>query len=100
MMPGGSAAIPAWAEVQLPESIASNTPRQSLGTATSGVAGADGTVGCGTEGAGFAVAGVEPCDRGASGSDGCANTGAAEIKLPNASHPALKTDPPSKVTDL
>src|SRR5215210_7543248 len=39
-MLAGSVAIPARADAQLPVSIASNTPRQSLGTTTVGAGGA------------------------------------------------------------
>src|SRR4051794_19387422 len=116
--------MPAWAEAQLPLSIASKTPRQSFGTTTGlggdavwartnggcgtcGVTagweiiggGAGVTVGCVAAGsdAGGCAGGV--AGRGASGSDeACANKGAAQIKAPNASIPDFKTHPPSAAT--
>src|SRR4029079_9255775 len=100
----GKVAMPACAEAQLPASIASNTPRQSLGTTTVFAGGATWvtTIGCcGAEGSGE---GAEPegcggADNGASGSgEACAYKGAAEIKAPNASSPDFKTRPPSAAT--
>jgi hypothetical protein len=105
-------AMPAWAEAQLPESMASNTPRQSFGTAivlergaawvtTIGSCAAGGTVAGSAAGAVVTGAG-EPAGcvegvavKGASGSEAaCANSGAAQIRVPKANTPDFKIHPP------
>src|SRR5690242_18577985 len=96
-MLGGSAAMPACAEAQLPASMASNTPRQSLGMVTDGSAGGGaGTTCAGDAGLAGIGCGALPMGKGASGSWDCANTGAAQINAPNASTPAFTIDPPSE----
>src|SRR6185369_17653631 len=119
----GRTAMPAWADAQLPESIASKTPRQSLGTTTLAVVtgGAGGWVGidpmaettgdwtgppriaagCGGKVGVFArpACGGAGVGSGASGSGaGCATMGAAQIMAPNASSPDFKLRPPSAAT--
>ena len=91
--------MPSWAEVQLPSSIASNTSRQFLGTGTVGAVGGTGWVTAGITGCDEVGAGAGLVGSGASGSEGCATTGVASIKPPNASQPAFKTRPPSKAED-
>src|SRR5690348_9528532 len=101
-MLGGSIAIPARADTQLPASIASNTPRQSFGTWTLTTAGCTWAacgwgVGCWADwvGGGGGVSWYVPDGNGASGSlADCAASGADEINTPNASSPAFKIHPP------
>src|SRR4051794_35397410 len=112
--------MPACADAQLPSSIASNTPRQSLGTAIV-ITGGDGggiwpmaligfaigggpEFGTATEAAGelfvTAIPGWLACGvvvvgvavaRGARGSPACAKAGAAITNVPNAINPTFKT---------
>src|SRR6476646_5101541 len=109
----GRAARPACADAQLPESMASNTPRQSFGTATVRTGGVGWTTGdgcCVAVGAAWSAAGAVRggigagaprgagglTGRGASGSgEDCPKTGAAQIKAPNAINPDFKLRPPS-----
>src|SRR5206468_4699216 len=90
--------MPACAAAQLPESIASNTPRQSRGTAIVGAGGVTATGGWADGGLVWVTVGAPVI--GASGSgEGCAITGAAHIKAPNAITPDLTTRPPSATTN-